>query len=85
MRSQDLSANLSIKSSASDWSSVPRSVLYAPNLPYILDPSWKSLNKGFLNLMIAGAEDRPGSESSCHEKLLLAMLNHRWQAETERE
>ena len=84
MRSQDLSASLSIKSSASDRVSVTRSVLYAPSLPYTLDPSWKSFSKGLLNLMIAGAEDRLGLESSCHEKLLLAMLNHTWQAKIER-
>ena len=70
MRSQDLSANLSIKSSASDWVSVPRSVLFAPNLPYNFDPSSNSCSKGRLSLIFAGADDRLGLESSCHEKLV---------------
>ena len=70
MRSQGLSANLSIKSSASDWFPVPRSVLYAPNLLYIFDPSSNFCSKGHLSLMIAGADDRPGIESSCHEILV---------------
>ena len=58
MRSQDLSANLSIKSSASDLFSAPNGVLYAPNLLYISDPFRNSCSKGHLSLIFAGLEDR---------------------------
>ena len=43
-------------------------MLFVPDWLYESDPLWNFRSKGRLSFVFAGADDRLGLESSCHEK-----------------